>query len=80
MSAAAAIELGGLLELIWVAPLAAVVVTATFSACVLGATRSPDARRAGAGGLSALGFGLAIVAGVLAVAEVAAGIAVIVGG
>ena len=77
---AAAIEVSGLLELMWIAPLAAVVVTATFSTCVLGATRSTDARRSGAGGLAALWLGLAILAGVLAVAEVVAGIAVIVVG
>ena len=80
MSATAAIEVEGLLELMWIAPLAAVVVTVTFSTCVLGATRSTDARRAGAGGLSAMWFGLAVIAGVLAVAEVVAGIAVIVVG
>ena len=80
MSAMAAIEVEGLLELMWIAPLAAVAVTATFSICVLGATRSTDARRAGASGLSALWLGLAILAGVLAVAEVVAGIAVIVVG
>jgi hypothetical protein len=75
-----AVEIGGLLELIWVAPLAAVGVTATFSACVLGATRSSDARRAGASGTSAAWMALAIVAGLAVLAGTVFGIGIIVAG
>jgi hypothetical protein len=75
-----AVEIGGLLELIWVAPLAAVGVTATFSACVLGATRSSDARRAGASGISAAWMALAIVAGLAVLAGTVFGIGIIVAG
>jgi hypothetical protein len=76
----ASIDTEALFELVWIAPLAAVAVTATFSACVLGATRSTDARRAGHGGQAFVWMLLALFTGVLVLAEVVAGIAVIAGG
>jgi hypothetical protein len=36
-------------ELLWVAPLAALVVSITFSLVIMGSSRASDARRAGAG-------------------------------
>ena len=69
-----ALALAELVELVWVAPLAALAVTLTFSACVLGATRSSDARRDGNGGQSALWLALAVLAGLGVLAEVTAGI------
>jgi hypothetical protein len=77
---AAAIEVEGLFELVWIAPLAAVAVTASFATCVLGATRSTDARREGNTGRATAWMGLALLAAVLVLAGVAAGIGVIVAG
>ena len=57
-----ALALAELVELVWVAPLAALAVTVTFSACVLGATRSSDARRDG-GGSGAAWLALSVLAG-----------------
>ena len=74
------IDIGQLLELVWIAPLAAVAVSITFASCVLGATRSSDARRAGEPQRSAVWLGVAFVAGLAVAAEVAAGISVIVAG
>ena len=76
----AEIDVGDLVELIWIAPVAAVLVTATFSACVLGATRATDARRVGDGRAAAAWMALALLAGLLALAQVVAGIGVIVVG
>ena len=76
----ASIEVGQLLELVWIAPLAAVAVSATFSSCVLGATRSSDARRAGEPQKSAVWLGVAVLSAIAVAAEVGAGIAVIVAG
>lgn len=75
----AAVEISGLLELVWVAPLAAVAVTVSYSLCVLGATRSSDARREGAAGLGAAWLALAVIAGLAVLAEVVFGIGIIAG-
>jgi hypothetical protein len=75
----AAVDVSGLLELVWVAPLCAVAVTVSFSLCVLGATRSTDARRNGDGVLGAAWFTLASLAGLAVAAEVVAGILLIAG-
>ena len=73
-------DVGDLVELVWIAPLAAVLVTATFSTCVLGATRATDARRAGNSRASMAWVAVALLAGLLALAQVVAGIGVIVVG
>ena len=76
----ASIDVSGLLELAWVAPLAVLAVTISYSLCILGATRASDARRAGNGG-SATAYGaLGAIAGLAFAAEVAAGVFVIVNG
>lgn len=80
MSRLADIDVSGLFELVWIAPLAAVLVTASFALCVLGATRATDARRGTGTGSPAVWMALAVVAGVLVLAEVVAGIATIVVG
>jgi hypothetical protein len=72
-----AVDLGGLLELVWIAPLASVLVTVSFSSCVLGATRSTDARRAGRQGKGVAWMALALLSGLAVLAEVVAGIVVI---
>ena len=72
-----AVDVTGLFELVWFAPLAAVAVTVSYSLCVLGATRSSDARRVGGAGIA--WFALAIVAGLAVTAEVVFGIGIIAG-
>lgn len=73
----ASVDVSGLFELVWFAPLCAVAVTVSYSLCVLGATRSSDARRVGESGL--VWFVLAIVAGLAVTAEVVFGIGIIAG-
>ena len=69
-----------LLDLVWVAPLAVVVVSTSFSVALLGATRAGEQRRAGNGG-SASAYGLlAFVAGAIFAAVLVAGVGVIVAG
>jgi hypothetical protein len=67
----AAVDVGGLVEVVWVSLLAGVGVTLTFSLVVLGSGRSAEARRTGRSsaatayaGLAALAF-LVFVAGVV---------------
>jgi hypothetical protein len=43
----AAVDTGKLLELVWVAPLAAVAIALCFSLVIVGATKAGDCRRAG---------------------------------
>ena len=75
----ASVDVSGLFELVWFAPLAAVAVTVSYSLCVLGATRSTDARRVGNGATGAAWFVLAVVAGLAVTAEVVFGIGIIAG-
>lgn len=77
---AADIDVSGLLELAWVAPLAVLAVSISFSLCVLGATRASDERRAGRGGAATAYGALGVLAGLAFAAEVIAGVAVIVNG
>jgi hypothetical protein len=65
-----------LLELAAIAPLMAVVVTATFSTCVLGATKASDCRREGRSGLGWLLVSILAGAGVAALVVI--GLSVIV--
>jgi uncharacterized membrane protein HdeD (DUF308 family) len=57
-----------------------IVVSISFSVCVLGATRAADHRRGGNRTASTLYGALGILAGLAFVAEVVAGVAVIVNG
>ena len=76
---AASIDVSGLLELVWVAPLAAVAVTISFSLCVLGATRSTDSRKNGDAVQGALWMTLAVLAGLAVTGGVILGFGVISG-
>jgi hypothetical protein len=69
-----------LLQLVWVAPVAAVLVTAAFSFCVLGVARAGERRAAGQPGVVAAWMALAAVSGLVFVGSILAGIAVIVTG
>ena len=76
----ASIDVGKLLELAWVTPVAAIVVSLVFSLAVLGSARAAEASRAGSNGLAAA-YGALAVLSLLAFAGVAvAGILVIVTG
>ena len=76
----ASIDVEALLELAWVAPLSAIVVSLVFSFAVLGAARAADASRAGSTGLAVV-YAVVAVVGTLAFAGVAiTGILVIVTG
>lgn len=66
-----------LLELAAIAPLAAVIVTASFSFVVLGATRYGDARRTGEGA-AVPWLALATFAGLVVAGLIAGGLAIIV--
>ena len=69
-----------LLDLVWVAPLAVLVVSITFSLALLGTTRAGELRRAGQSG-PATAYGLlALVSGAAFAALVIAGVGVIVAG
>ena len=73
----AKIEWGKIGELLWVAPVAALIVSLTFSLLVLGSGRADDARRNGAAGAAALYGVLAAVAGIAFFAAVVFGVSVI---
>ena len=73
----AKIEWGKIGELLWVAPVAALIVSLTFSLLVLGSARAGDARREGASGTAALYGVLAAVAGLAFLAAVVFGVSVI---
>jgi hypothetical protein len=75
----ASVDVGGLLELVWVAPLAAVLVTVSYSLCVLGATRASDARRTGPAGTALPWLALAVIAGLAVTAELVYGFGIIAG-
>ena len=76
----ASVDVSGLVELAWVAPLAVLAVSISYSLCVLGATRASDMRRAGNGGAATAYGALGILAGLAFAAEIVAGVAVIVNG
>jgi hypothetical protein len=74
-----AIDVSGLVELVWIAPLCAVLVTVSYSLCVLGATRSSDARRVGDSAASTAWLALACLAGLAVGAQVVFGFGIIAG-
>ena len=71
----AAVEWDALLELVWVAPVAVLAVSVTYSLCIVGVARANDSRRSGRNGaataygvlaaLAALAFAATVVFGVL---------------
>ena len=72
------VDVSGLFELVWFAPLAAVAVVTSYSLCVLGATRSSDARRTGKGS-SAAWLALAVLSGLAVAAGIVFGFGIIAG-
>jgi asparagine N-glycosylation enzyme membrane subunit Stt3 len=76
---AAAIDVGKLVELVWAAALAGIVVAIVFALLLLGATRVDDLRRAGHTGLAMTAYAaLALLGGVGFVGVVVFGVSVIV--
>jgi hypothetical protein len=76
----ASVDVSGLLELAWVAPLAVLAVSITYSLVVLGATRASDRRRTGDRSAATAYAVLGTVAGIAFGAEIVAGVLVIVSG
>ena len=76
----AAISVEGLFELIWVAPLAVLVVASSFSLALLGATRTTEHRREGSRAAAAGYAALAALAGLVFASTVVAGLSVIIAG
>ena len=74
----ASIDVGALLELAWVAPLSAIVVSTAFSLIVLGSARAADCRRTGQNSAAVAYGALVLVAGLAFSGLVIAAISVIV--
>ena len=73
----ASVDVSGRVELAWVAPLAVLVVSISYSLCVLGATRASDRRREGNQRAATAYAALGILAGLAFASEVGLGLAVI---
>jgi hypothetical protein len=73
----AEIDTEGLVELIWTAPLAALVVTLTFALCIHGAARASDSRRDGRPAAATAYGALAVVAAAVFAATVVLGVLII---
>jgi hypothetical protein len=76
----ATVDWGKLGELLWVAPVAALVVITTFAVMIFGVARAGDARRTGAAATATLFGVVGLLGGAAFVGAVVFGIAVIVGG
>jgi hypothetical protein len=74
----ATIEWDKIGELLWVAPLAALAVSVTFSLMIMGSARASDAQRAGAGTTAMLYSVVALVSGLAFAAVVVFGVGVII--
>ena len=70
----AAIDIGQLLEVVWVSVLAGVGITTAYSLVVLGSARSLQARRSGQSGVAVAYAGLAVVMFCLFAGAVAYGV------
>ena len=77
MTLVAEIDTDALLELVWTAPLAALVVALTFSLCIHGAARASDLRRSGRNGAATAYGALAVVAAAAFAATVILGVLII---
>jgi len=76
----ASVDVSALLELAWVAPLAVLAVSISYSLIVVGAVKASDHRRAGNSGTATAYGALGVLAALAFAAEVVAGVAVIVNG
>ena len=76
----AAIDTEALVQLIWVAPLAALIVAITFAICIYGGAKAGDSRREGNAAAATLFAGLSVVAGLAALAVCVFGVSIIIVG
>ena len=74
----ASIDTDALIELIWVAPLAALTVSITFALCIYGGAKAGDSRRAGHAAAATLYGGLSVLAGLAALAVCVFGVSIII--
>ncbi len=74
----ATIEWDKIGELLWVAPLAALAVSMTFSLMIMGSARATDARRAGTGTAAMLYSVVAVVSGLAFAVVIVYGVSIIV--
>lgn len=71
-----ATDTDALLELVWAAPLAALIVTVAWALLVWGSTRAADARRDGRNAQATLHLGVAALGGTLFTAAVVLGLVI----
>ncbi len=74
----ASIDTEALLELIWVAPLAALTVAITFAICIYGGAKAADNRRDGNAAYATLYGGLSLLAGLAALGVCVFGVSIII--
>jgi hypothetical protein len=75
-----AVALADLVELVWVALVVTIVLSASASLCVLGVTRAQELRRSGNGAATSAYAALGIACAAVVVTGIAAGLAVIISG
>ena len=76
----ASVDTDALLELVWVAPLAALTVAITFAVCIYGGAKAGDSRRAGHAVAATVYAGLSVLAGVAALGVCIFGVSIIIAG
>ena len=76
---AAIVDVGALVEVVWISLLAGVGVTAVYSVALYGAARSAEARRHGHSGSAAVFGGLGVLAALIFVAGVVIGVKILIG-
>jgi hypothetical protein len=76
----ATVDTEALIELIWVAPLAALTVAITFAVCVYGGAKAGDSRRDGNAVAATAFAGLSVLAGLAALAVCVFGVSIIIAG
>jgi hypothetical protein len=74
----ASIDTKALVELLWVAPLAALTVSITFAICIYGGAKAGDSRRDGNAAFATLYAGLSVLAGLVALGVCVLGVAIII--
>ena len=74
----AAINIDALLELVWAAPLAVLVITVSWGLVVIGATRAAEARRDGRVAVAGAYLALAVAGGALFTGAVVAGLLIMI--
>ena len=76
----ATVDTEALIELLWVAPLAALTVAITFAICIYGGAKAGDSRRDGHAAAATVYAGLSVLAGLAALGVCVFGVSVIIAG